>query len=777
MFARLGLWCHDRRKLVLVLWIGALVLLNAVAGGVGEAYRQDFTLKGFESTKGFELLEAEFPGGPSSPQFGTIVFQADQDVRDPAVREPMEALFDEVRQLEHVTLVESPYDPGGERQISTQGDAPGTIAVANVYLPEDIDFSAASDVADQIEQLLPVDGVRVELGGFLFAEFEEPSSELFGLAFAIVILIVAFGSVLAMGLPVAVALFGIGIGSTFVILASHVIQVPDFAPFLGIMIGLGVGIDYALLVVTRYREQLHGGHDIRESVGIAIDTAGRSVVFAGATVVISLLGMLLMGVSFVGGLGVTAAFTVAITVVASVTLLPALLGLAGPRIERTRWRGLVAAAFVALGLVGLGLKVGALAGIGFGLAVITLLLGFFVPVLQREVPHRPPKPRPETVAYRWSRLIQRRPWPFAIGAAAMLLVLAIPVLALRLGFQDESNYSSDTDTRQAYDLQVEGFGKGFNGQLLLVAEVPDGDVDALGAVTDAIAADPEVAQVDGPTPNGDQASAVLWNVVPVSGPQDKATTDLVHRLRDDVLPPLEDELGTDVLVTGYVAGNVDFSKLLGDRLPVFFGAVLTLSFLLLMVVFRSLLVPLKAVIMNLLSIGAAYGVIVALFQWGWLSDITNVEPGPIEAWAPMMLFAVVFGLSMDYEVFLLSRVREEWHRTGDSRTSVADGLAATAKVITAAAAIMVVVFGSFLLESDRVLKMMGVGLATAIALDATIVRMLLVPATMELLGDKNWWLPRWLDRLLPNIDVEGHTDVVLAADEEAEPERERVGVD
>ena len=369
MFARLGPWCHDRRKLVLLLWIAALVVFNVIAGGVGDAYRQDFTLKGFESTDGFELLQAEFPDGPASPQFGTIVFQAEQDVRDPAVREPMEALFEEVRQLEHVTLVESPYDPGGERQISTQGDAPGTIAVANVYLPEDIDFTAAEDVANEIDELLPVEGVRVELGGYLFAEFDEPSSELFGLAFAIVILIVAFGSVLAMGLPVAVALFGIGMGSAFVVFASHLMQVPDFAPFLGVMIGLGVGIDYALLIVTRYREQLHGGHDIRESIGIAIDTAGRSVVFAGATVVISLLGMLLMGVGFVGGLGITAAVTVAMTVLASVTLLPALLGFAGNKIERTRWRGLTAAGFLALGLVGLGLGVPALAGIGFILAL------------------------------------------------------------------------------------------------------------------------------------------------------------------------------------------------------------------------------------------------------------------------------------------------------------------------------------------------------------------------------------------------------------------------
>jgi RND superfamily putative drug exporter len=349
---------------------------------------------------------------------------------------------------------------------------------------------------------------------------------------------------------------------------------------------------------------------------------------------------------------------------------------------------------------------------------------------------------------------------------------------MRLGFADESNFADDTDTKQAYDLQVEGFGKGFNGQLLLVAELPSGTApDALGAVTDAVGADPEVASIAGPIPNDDAApTAVLWNVVPKGGPQDEATSDLVNRLRDAVLPAVEADVGTQVMVTGLVAGNVDFSDLLGSRMPWFFGAVLGVSFLFLMVVFRSLLVPLKAVIMNLLSIGAAYGVIIALFQWGWLSDLTGVEPGPIEAWGPMMLFAVVFGLSMDYEVFLLSRVREEWHRTGDSHTSVADGLAATAKVITAAAAIMVVVFGSFILEFDRATKMMGVGLATAILFDATIVRLVLVPATMELLGDRNWWLPRWLDRLIPNIDVEGHSELA-APGEAGDRDRELVGVD
>ncbi len=551
---------------------------------------------------------------------------------------------------------------------------------------------------------------------------------------------------------------------------------PETATFIGIMIGLGVGIDYALLIVTRYREQLHTGHDVRDSIGIAHDTAGRSVLFAGTTVVISLLGMLLVGVTFVNGLSLGAALVVTLTVAASLTLLPALLGFAGARVERTRWRGLLAAGFIAVGLAGAGLQIAPLAGAGFAIALIVLVLSLFVPALRREVPRRAAKPHRETTAYRWSRIIQHRPWPAAIVGTVILLVLAIPVLGLRLNNSDESNYPEGSSTKEAYDLLVAGFGAGFNGPLLLVAELPEGTgTDGLAAIEEAVAADSAVAfmspaVLDDP----DAPTAVLWQVVPTTGPQEEATTQLVNRLRDDVLPPVEDAAGVEVDVTGATAVSIDFSDYLASRMPYFFTAVLALSFLLLMVVFRSLLVPLKAVIMNMLSIGAAYGIVVALFQWGWLSDLTGVQPAPIEPWIPMMMFAIVFGLSMDYEVFLLSRVREEWHRTGDSRTSVADGLAATAKVITAAAAIMVFVFGSFVLEDDRVFKLMGVGLASAIFLDATIVRMLLVPATMELLGDRNWWLPRWLDRILPNLDVEGHAppvdlDLTEAPDEDREP--------
>ncbi len=756
MFARIGTWCHDRRRLTLGLWVAALLLANGIASSVGEAYRADFSLPGAESTKGFDILDAEF-GGQGAGQVGTIVFQAAQGVDDPAVRSAMEALFDEVAGLDGVSRVESPYEPGNERFVATQGEHAGRIAYANVEMPEDVDFAVAGDIRDAIRDAVPdIEGLRVELGGFIFGEFEPPSTEIFGLAFAIVILIVAFGSVLAMGLPVSVALFGIGIGGALVILFSHVLQVPDFAPFIGLMIGLGVGIDYALLVVTRYREQLHANHTVRESVQIALDTAGRSVLFAGATVVISLLGMLLMGVSFVQGLAISAAATVAVTVLASLTLLPALLGFAGSNVERTRWRGLLAAGFVAIALVGVGLEITPLM-VGVPVAAIVLIAGFFVPALKREVAHRPPKPRPETIAYRWSRIIQHRPWRSAVGSAAVLVILAIPVLGIRMAFSDESNFAEETSTRQAYDLLVDGFGKGFNGPLFLVAELPDGvDPSTLMAVNDAIAGDPSVALLSPPIPNDpDAPTAVLWNLVPTTGPQDEVTEQLVNRLRGDLLPPVEDATGVQVAVTGIVAANLDFSHILTVRMPWFFLAVLTLSFVLLMLVFQSVLVPLKAVIMNLLSISAAYGVVVALFQWGWLSDVIGVQPGPIEPWAPMMLFAVVFGLSMDYEVFLLSRVKEEWHRTGDSRTSVADGLAATAKVITAAAAIMVVVFGAFILETDRTMKLMGTGLATAILLDATIVRMILVPATMELLGDRNWWLPAWLQRIVPTIDVEG----------------------
>ena len=761
MFVRLGTWCHNRRKTVVVLWVAALFVLGGVSSAIGTDFKEDFNGPDVESQTGFDILNEHF-GGQGAGLTGTIVFRAEQGVDDPEVQAGMEELFARFDARDDMTVA-SPYAEGGEHQVARQGREAGRIAYADIEMPEDTTWADAQEAGADILAAAPdVEGLQVEVGGSSFGEFEEPSSEVIGLAFAIVILILAFGSVLAMGLPVAVALAGIGVGTALLMVSTNIFAVPDFAQFLGLMIGLGVGIDYALFIVTRYRENLHHGHTVEEATAIALDTAGRAVAFAGVTVVISFLGMLVMGVAFVSGLAISAALVVATTVVASLTLLPALLGFAGEKVEVTRWRGLIAAGLVAIALLGAGVGVPAVSVPALVLAAIVIALGFALAPLKKAVPLRETKPITETTAYRWSRLIQRRPWPAFVGGTVLLAVLAVPVFGLRLGFSDEGNFAEDTTTRKAYDLLADGFGPGFNGPLLLTTELSEGtelaDLDAIGA---AVAADPNVAFVSPAVPNDPSApTAALWRAIPRTAPQDADTTSLVNRLRADVLPPVADEAGVDIAVTGFTAVGVDFSDYLASRLGYFFAAVLVLSFLLLMVAFRSVLVPLKAVVMNLLSIGAAYGIVVAIFQWGWLSDLTGVEPAPVEPFIPMMLFAIVFGLSMDYEVFLLSRVKEEWTRTGDSHLSVANGLASTARVITAAAAIMVVVFGSFLLESDRVVKLFGLGLAVAILLDATIVRMLLVPATMELLGDRNWWLPRWLDRILPRVDVEGHPDEI-----------------
>jgi RND superfamily putative drug exporter len=801
MFSRLGAWCVRRKGTVVIAWVLVLVIGGSLSGAIGSNFSTEFGLPDVESKRGFDILDAEM-GGAGTGLEGTIVFQSADGFDDPDLRAEIDEFLttvpdaapDEVDPadvtvtspfVEEQTDPNSPMvqwliagtdDPAALAESFGSGNPriseDGTVAFAEVSVPGDTDVEAATLWGTEVKDAAPsLQGVQIEYGGDIFQEFAAPSSEILGLAFAIVILILAFGSVLAMGLPIGVALAGIGVGSISLMLLSNLFVMPDFATILGVMIGLGVGIDYALFIVTRFREQLHAGHTVQESVAIAIDTSGRAVTFAGLTVVISLLGMLLMNVSFVSGLGIGAAVVVAITVIASLTLLPALLGYVGERVEVTRWRGVVAAMFVSLALVGAGLHVSPLM-VGFPLAVIVLIAGSFrfSGPLNRKVARRPPKPLRDTTAYKWSRFVQARPWPLAIGATLLLVVLAIPVFGIRLGFSDAGNLAEDNTGRKAYDMISEGFGPGSNGRLLLVAEVPEG-MDASSsapflAVSDAVAAQPGVASVSPPVPSNMEdpaaSNAVIWTVVPTTSPQDEATTDLVLDLRDRVLPEATADSGLQVLVTGQVGIMVDFSDYLAGRLPYFFAAVLGLSFLLLMAVFRSLLVPLKAVVMNLLSIGAAYGVIVAIFQWGWMKDVFGIEPAPIEPFMPMMLFAIVFGLSMDYEVFLLSRVREEWQRTGDPRTSVADGLAATARVITAAAAIMIFVFGSFLLEGERIIKLMGFGLAFAVLLDATVVRMLLVPATMELLGAKNWWIPRWLDRILPNINVEGpsHLDEI-----------------
>ncbi len=775
MFARLGRWCHRHRWTVIGAWLATLVLGFVALGVVGKETRQQFELPNVESKRGTDILDQHF-GGMGAGNGGTVVFRAAHGVDDPAVRSVMTKAFAQVAKLPQVSVT-SPYEPSGARQIASQGPEAGKIAYATVDLPDKTTDNQATAIGDKVRGLMPhhVAGLETQVGGESFAHQHKPSSEAIGVGFAIVILILAFGSVLAMGLPIGVALAGIGLGTVLAGFLGHVMAMPDFAATLGVMIGLGVGIDYALFIVTRLRENLHAGMDLEQATVVAMDTAGRAVLFAGTTVVISLLGLMVMNVPFITGLAVGTVAVVATTLAASLTLLPALLSLAGPRIETTRWRGLIAAGLVALALVGLGSGFRALV-IGLPLAVVVLLAGYAVRPLRREVPRRTPKPRDQTAAYRWSRLIQHHPWPAAIAGVVFLGVLALPVLGMRLGFPDAGNFPKDTSTRQAYDMLADGFGPGFNGPLVLASLLPTGTTDAqLQGVTDALGSARGVAFAS-PAVKNDPTNpdAVVWRVVPTTAPQDQATGDLVTRLRHDVLPSATRGTGLDVAVSGSVAVKVDFSDYLAARLPYFFGAVLALSFLLLMVVFRSLLVPLKAVVMNLLSIGAAYGVVVAAFQWGWARPLLSIEGAPIVPFLPMMLFAIVFGLSMDYEVFLLSRVREEWDRTGDSHTSVADGLAATARVITAAALIMVFVFGSFLLEIDRTVKLFGTGLATAVLLDATVVRMLLVPATMELLGERNWWLPHWLDKVLPRLNVEGaahaHAAVAPPSDDTQRPD-------
>ncbi|MBA3288632.1 MAG: MMPL family transporter [Acidimicrobiia bacterium] len=763
------------------MWLAALIVVFGAAGAIGAAYDASTDIPDSESADGFDVLEQYFAGLGAGGASGTIVFRAAQGIDDPAVTAGMEELFatvnagfpDENGNPRHPgATVVSPYSEQGESQIARHGPLAGQLAYAQVNLAADVDVTESAALGKAISDHAPaVEGLEVLPGGTALALFEPPATEFIGLAFAIVVLILAFGSVLAMGLPIAVALGGVGAGMGLIVILSNVFNIPDFTTFLGVMIGLGVGIDYALFIVTRYREGLHAGRSPREATITAMDTAGRAVIFAGVTVVVSLLGLLLIGIGWVTGMGIGVSVTVLVTMITSITLLPTLLGFVRERAEVTRWRGLIVAGFVAVALFGIGIGIPGLTAVGAGLAALALLVSFAVRPLRQEVPHGAPKPVRETLAYRWSRTIQRRPWLWVIAGTTLLLVLAAPVLGLRLGFSDEGNYAEDTSTRQAYDLLAEGFGAGFNGPFMITVVPGAGDsVAAVDTLQRSLAETPGVAAVTPAFPNRPAAAeAYLFNLVPATAPQDEATTELVETLRDDVIPAAIAGTALDVKVTGTAAANIDFTDFLARRTFVFFGAVLGLSFLLLMMVFRSLLVPLKAVIMNVLSIGAAYGVLVAIFQWGWGADLIGIDSGPIEAMAPLMLFAIVFGLSMDYEVFLLSRVREEYDKTGDSAGAVADGLAATARVITAAAAIMVVVFGSFMLEDDRVSKLFGLGLALAVLLDATVVRMLLVPATMELLGDKNWWMPAWLDRIVPKLNVEGPAHADAPADVVDEP--------
>jgi RND superfamily putative drug exporter len=762
MLERIARTCVRRRGVVLLAWIGVLVVVSIVANGIiGADYRADMQLPDSESRQVQEQIQA---ANPNRAGFTSqIVFEARQGVHDPQVEAAMQDLFAKVDALRDVDVT-SPYEQQGANQISK--DHP--IAFAELQV-RDMEYQKLVDLGNRIEDLgdeVHVQRLKIEYGGDMFSTFKMPESEALGLLAAIIILLVAFGSVLAMGLPIVTALFGLGTGIALTVLISNVQSMPEFAPQLTAMIGLGVGIDYALFIVTRYREGLHAGLEVEDATAAAIDTSGRAVLFAGATVIISLLGLYIMGLAFVRGLATGAALGVLVMMAAAVTLLPALIGFAGRRIEVTRYRGAVAMLVVTVGfLLAVLLHIAAFALVGI-LGLVLVLVGSktFAKGLAKEVPHRKVKPREEQPWFRWSRVIQHRPWPALVAGLVVLILLALPVLSLRMGFGDTGNLNKDQTPRRAYDLLAEGFGPGFNGPIILtVAGQAAQDPGELTAFTNALEGTENVAAVSSPIPVADDLALV--QVYAKSAPQDEATTALVHHLRNDVVPAS----GLDAKVGGFNAASIDFAGYLSGRLPWLIGAVLILSFVLLMIVFRSVVVPLKAVIMNLLSIGAAYGVVVAVFQWGWGASLIGVDrDGPIEAWAPMMLFAIVFGLSMDYEVFLLSRMKEEYDRTGENATAVADGLASTARVITAAALIMVCVFSAFVLGDDRSLKLFGLGLAVAVLIDATIVRMVLVPATMELLGDRNWWIPNWLDRILPRVHIEGkHAPVPPEA-----PERE-----
>jgi RND superfamily putative drug exporter len=704
MLRRLATFTYRRRRWVLVLWIVGVIAMTVLAGRVGDDYSDSFQVTGTESSEAQDLLERAFP--ERAGDSGQLVLRAPGGIDDPAVRARTEATIAELARVQDVGEIVSPYDPAGAQQVAPGG----RIAFADIQFTvgaQDVTRAASAKMEEIARVGEEIDGVTFEMGGRQVHNREfGASSELIGLIAAVVILLIAFGSVLAMGLPILTAVLGIAGGIAIVGLLSNITVAPDVTVQLAAMIGLGVGIDYALFIVTRYRQGLDDGLDPERAVVLALDTAGRAVLFAGATVVISLCGLFLMGVDFIRGLGVGAASTVLVMMLASVTLVPALLGFTGRNIDR-------------LSIPGLNRK---------------------------ETSTR------ESIWFRWSRVVQRWPWTAALVGFAILLVLAVPFLSLHLGFSDNGNNPTTDTSRRAYDALAEGFGPGFNGPLVVAARTPGGP-ESLAELADALADVPGVAQVGPVVPNA-QGDAAVIRVIPTTSPQSEETQDLIQRLRDDVVPSAIDGTGARVLIGGITAASDDVATTLAGRLPIFIGGVLALSFLLLLAVFRSILVPVKAVLMNLLSIGAAYGVVVAVFQWGWLSGPLGIDgTGPIEPFVPMFLFAIVFGLSMDYEVFLLSRIREEYDRSGDNGLAVADGLAATARVITAAAAIMIMVFASFVLGDFRIIKVFGLGLAVAIFIDATIVRILLVPATMELLGKANWWFPKWL-RWVPQLHVE-----------------------
>ncbi len=713
---RLGRCAARRRRRVLLAWLLAVAALVAVGLGLGGRTSDRFSIPGTETQRAIDLLQTKYADRAGDSR--RLVLHAQHGaIHDEANRKALAELTQRVAALpgvDSVTPVVTAADMGlrGDPSVGfvqvqyASGPAAHALArstqldrAANTSRAAGFDITVASDLASSSAGHKP--------GG----------SEVIGVGAAVLVLLVAFGSVVAMGLPIGTALVSLAAGLMLVTVGAAFTDVWSVAPTIAAMIGLGVGIDYALFIVTRHRENLRSGMTVEEAAGRAIATAGQAVLFAGATVVIAILGLAFARIPMVTSMGFASALVVAVSVLAALTLLPALLGFAGHRIDRLK-----------------------------------LPMG-------RER-HRRREQR--GLARRWSQHVARRPWRYAAGSAVLLFVLAVPFASIRLGQADAGNDAPGSPGRVAYDTLARGFGPGFNGPLEVVVALgrhPDraaatARVDAITRQLKGITGVAAALAEPGLNTAGDTA---LVTVYPASAPQSAQTQKLVHRIRHDVAQMAKGATGVErILVTGASAAVVDISDRVRSSLPLFIGAVLGLSILLLMAVFRSILVPLKAAAMNLLGIAAAYGVVVAIFQWGWAKHLFGVSGTvPIISFLPMFMFAILFGLSMDYEVFLMSRIREEYLRTGDNLASVSRGIHTTARVITAAAIIMVSVFGSFCFGSDPTVKMMGLGLAVAILLDATVIRMVLVPASMALLGRANWWLPRWLDRRLPRFDFEG----------------------
>ena len=728
----LARWCIEHRRRVVIAWIVIAVGTSVIAGAVGRNYATNFSLPGTESQRAQNLLMSEFPA--QGGDLDTIVFHTSEGtVESPGVRSSIQPLLAKVSTMPHVVGVVSPYGPRGSIQISPDHRT----AFASVSYDKRANLlpdTTGKPVLAAINHV-KAPGLKIAAGGQVIEQAEGFSigpATAVGVLAAAVILLITFGSLIAAGMPLITAGLGLVTGVALIGLATHITSMSNVAPELALMIGLGVGVDYALFIVTRFRESYRRLGDTNRAVIEAMDTSGRAVLLAGTTVVIALLGMFATGVSFMYGLAIASVLAVLFTLLASLTVLPALLSRYGARIARP----------------GRGAR-------------------------RREASGLPPR---DSMWRRWSEVVRVHPWPLALASLAVIVVFLVPLTSLRLDNSDAGNDPSNTSTRQAFDLLSQGFGPGFNGPLSIVVELPHpGDGSSLPAVRAAVAGAHDVGAVTAPRLSPSGRVAVI-RAYPDSAPQAQATTDLVNNLRHNVLRPVEHQAGARVLVGGFTAGSIDFSNVLSSKLPLFIGIVVTLSALLLFVMFRSLVIPIQAAAMNLLSIGGALGATVAVFQLGWLSGPLGLQNGPVEPWVPVLMFAVVFGLSMDYEVFLVSRIREEWVRHRDASRAVVDGIAFTGRVITAAAAIMICVFLSFMLGNERSVKEFGFGLAIAVFLDAIIVRVALLPAVLELLGGLTWKLPGWIDSRLPHFNIEGSAARDAAQlpplDLEERPERE-----